>query len=139
MYRFLDDAICIFLDPINDNIILDFYPNYLVLMPNDLSPFLTTNFLDLNLTIHNHQIISNIYDKRTEFNFSTINLQCFTSCLAKSVFRNIVNNQSCRINRLCSHKFINDNYHSLVNSCKKYNYPIKFISKLFPNNVLITK
>ena len=128
LYRYIDDIIIFSKNPIDTP---SFYPNYLELIKSNNNSN-NINFLDINIYRNdNGDIITDIYDKRNDYEFEIAKSQYFHSCLHRNVFRNIIVNQLIRINRLCSNININKQVELLKKHLQKYNYP-----KIFVNNLI---
>ena len=130
IYRYVDDLICIVYSD-NYTLDIDFYPDNLELIPNEASICDNVNFLDMNLIIDSsNRIVTNIYDKKDNFNFNVNKLLPFNSCNSIQLFRNIILNQLFRIYRISDNKFHAMHVKNLYRNCKLYNYPIYFVKSI---------
>jgi len=121
LYRYVDHII-IFSE--NNIETPGFYNKNLELIKSNKN-VLHINFLDLNIiNKRNGKIISDLFDKRNQFNFEIFKNQFF-NCLHKNVFKNIIKNHLIRINRLCSKENI-------------YKQILPFNSNRKPKNIQIT-
>jgi len=117
----------------NKNNELPIYPSYLELIKSNDSER-NVNFLDLNISIdNNNKIITNIFDKRNEFNFEIVKFQRFNSCLHKQVFKNIILSQIIRINRLCSPNVLKLQLNKLKEQLLKYGYNKNLVLNIIDN------
>lgn len=129
LYRYIDDIILLYT---NDCKIYDLpvkYPRNLELTKNLLSNN-TISFLDLHIYLNDSKIDTNIYDKRSDFNFRVNLFTHFNSCLHISIYRNIILNHLFRIKNLCSSQYKNKNINKLIHAAINSGYPKKFIYSL---------
>lgn len=126
LYRYIDDIIVINTTSSNTNFIPDFYPSNLEFITN-LPINNNIQFLDLCITLANNNLLTDIYDKRKDFNFKVNTFTHFKSCLHVSVFRNILLNHLFRIKRLCSPHLIQKNINQLVFDALHHGFPKKFV------------
>jgi len=128
----MDDILAISLD----NIVLDinYYPQYLTLIKSN-STNKCINFLDLTINFSKNKIVTNIYDKRSEYKFNATKFINYRSCLSKLVFNNIITNQFNRINKLCHKKYHGQQIIKLKDNLKINGYP-KNVIDICNNNII---
>ena len=98
--RYLDDLLNID-NPYFEQMVGQIYPTELQLN-KAISCDTEAPFLDLNLSITNEIISSNIYDKRDDFNFETVNFPFLDGAVPRSPSFGVYISQLIRFARVCS-------------------------------------
>ena len=136
--RYIDDIIIISTDNLNCSIPVA-YPSYLKLTENTLQNN-SINLLDLKIILKNHQIYTDIYNKRNDFSFNINSFANFSPCLQLSVYKNILSNYLFLIKKLCSSCFKSHNIkkmiyiallHGLPKTVHLFNIKVSYINIIF--------
>lgn len=124
--RFVDDIITFKTSLYANKFDPYFYPKELKLISN-VSTYNEINFLDIKFILNNNRLTTDLYDKRTDYNFSMTALQDFSSNLHISVYRNIISNFVNRINKICSKQFKTTHLVKFKQKLLKLGYPNKIL------------
>ena len=134
-YRYIDDLISFN----NNNLINKYkhniYPSQLILNKEKKSNNHTT-FLDINITIKNTQIITNLYDKRDDFSFNINSFPFLASNIHNKRTHGVLISQLIRFSKVCSlsKDFItisNNLIHKLINQGFNYRLLRKKVSMFY--------
>lgn len=127
-FRYIDDFLIF--DYNNFDILsLNIYPSELKLIKTNKNS-LSTDFLDLFISIENDSISIDIFDKRDAFKFDVIKLIYWESNISLSIYRNVLLSQLARINNICNNKSLCiKNFHKLKDILVGNNIPLPFINK----------
>lgn len=131
IFRYIDDILTLNLEIPNTDFEFPIkYPRNIELIKNK-SKNNIVNFLDLSIKINKkHHLNFEIYDKRLDFPFKVNSFTHFTSCIHKSVYRNITVNHLIRIKRLTHKKHHHKYIQHLIDTALDYCYPYKFINDI---------
>ena len=124
VFRYQDDVTCINADNVFTDVHKDIYPIQLTLnKENDGTQ--SANVLDLALTIHDKQIVMNLYDKRDYFPFKVQNFPDLHGNIPAEIAYNTVYCQIERYFKLCDQEtHFKDRCERLFNTVKEKNYTL---------------
>ena len=84
------------------NIARDIYPRSLVLNKSNVSGTLDSAFLDLNVSVVNHQFHIKVYNKTDDYNFTVITFPFLESNIVTTVCYSVFFGEILRYLRICS-------------------------------------
>ena len=127
--RFIDDLLSIN----NRDIIYDIrsiYPNSLIVNNTNVDPFKKSSFLDMDIKVDNNKLLTNIYDKRRDFNFEILGLPAFLSNIPNNLTYGIISSQFTRFARVCmkGHEYI-ENCQTIINKIRSNGFPSGLLKK----------
>ena len=101
MIRYIDDiGVANFLD--FGNIVKDIYPRSLVLNKSNSSSVLNSSFLDLNVSVVNHEFNVKVYNKVDDYDFRVITFPFLESNIVTTVCYSVFFGEILRYLRICS-------------------------------------
>ena len=128
-YRYIDDLLSFN----NSNLINRYkhkiYPPELILNKENKSND-HTSFLDIDITINNNEIITNLYDKRDDFNFEINSFPVLSSNIHKKRTHGVLISQLIRYSKICaSLTSFTNKCNILINKLIKQRFNIRLLKR----------